>query len=79
MSHEADREFGDWLRSRTADDAELVARIDVIGARPLSRAIAAELGVRHESPQAIRLAPDLAVAWHASHGDVTREALEKNR
>lgn len=79
MSHEADREFGDWMRHRTADSAELVARIDVIAARPLSRAIAAELGIRHESPQAIRLGPDLAVLWHASHGDVTREALEKDR
>ncbi len=79
MSGEAEREFGDWLRALPADAPVTVARIHVVDARPLSRAIAAELGVVHESPQAIWLRPDLSVAWHGSHGDVTRESLEREQ
>jgi len=48
--------------------------VDVIRQRPLSREIAAHLGILHESPQAI-LIQGGAVRWHASHYDVTAEAL----
>ena len=48
--------------------------VDVITQRPLSRAIAAHLGIRHESPQAI-LFREGRVTWHASHDDVTVAAL----
>jgi bacillithiol system protein YtxJ len=45
-------------------------------ARPLSKAIEAQLGVRHESPQALVLR-DGKVVWNASHWNVTRDALGK--
>ncbi len=48
--------------------------VDVIRQRPLSREIAAHLGIGHESPQVI-LIRDGAVGWHASHYDVTAETL----
>jgi len=48
--------------------------VDVIAQRPLSREIAARLGIRHESPQVIVLRNG-AVAWHGSHSDVSAEAL----
>ena len=48
--------------------------IDVIGQRPLSREIAVRLGVQHESPQTILIRGG-AVRWHASHYEVTAEAL----
>jgi len=42
--------------------------------RPLSQAIAAATGVRHESPQALLLHRG-AVRWHASHGGITAARL----
>jgi bacillithiol system protein YtxJ len=48
--------------------------VDVIRQRPLSREIAAQLGIEHESPQAIVIRAG-AVRWHASHYEVTAEAL----
>lgn len=42
--------------------------------RPVSNRIAAELGVRHESPQAIIVARGVAV-WRASHAGVRPERL----
>jgi bacillithiol system protein YtxJ len=51
-----------------------IVLVDVIGQRPVSRAIEAELGVRHESPQAL-LVQAGSVLWHASHRQVTARAL----
>jgi thioredoxin 1 len=51
-----------------------VVEVDVIRDRGLSRQLAEELRVRHESPQAILLR-DGAVAWHGSHWDVRRDVL----
>lgn len=48
--------------------------LDVIEQRPASNAIAEATGVPHESPQALWLR-DGAVAWHASHGAITRAEL----
>ncbi len=48
--------------------------IDVIGQRPLARAIAERTNVRHESPQALLLEGG-EVRWHASHGAITQESL----
>jgi bacillithiol system protein YtxJ len=45
-------------------------------ARPVSRAIEEQLGLRHESPQAI-VVRDGKVVWNASHWNVTRDALGK--
>lgn len=42
--------------------------------RALSDAIAARLGVRHESPQVLLLS-DGAVGWHSSHAGVTAERV----
>lgn len=51
------------------------AFVDVIAERATARGIAERCGVRHESPQAILFANGRAV-WHASHGAITRTALE---
>lgn len=45
-------------------------------ARELSKQIAEDTGVRHESPQAILLKDGRAV-WHASHYDIQQENLQK--
>ena len=50
--------------------------VDVLGQRPLSQRIAADLSIRHESPQVIVLQAGKPM-WHASHYDVTADTLEK--
>ena len=51
-----------------------VTMVDVLGARPLSNALEAVTGVRHESPQVL-IVRDGEVRWSASHRRVTAEAL----
>lgn len=51
-----------------------VYMVKVIEARPLSLALAQELGVRHASPQAILVENGRAV-WDTSHYDITAAAL----
>lgn len=51
------------------------ALVDVLAARPLSQLLAAHSGVRHESPQALLFVDGVCV-WSASHGAITRAALE---
>ncbi len=48
----------------------------VLEDRAVSDAIAARLGVRHESPQAI-VAKDGKAEWNASHWRITAEVLAK--
>ncbi len=48
--------------------------VDVLAQRPLSQAIAARLGIRHESPQAIVLRQGKAV-WDASHFAITAKEV----
>lgn len=57
----------------TAPDVD-TGWIDVIGQRDLSQKVAADAGVRHESPQAILFAGGRTV-WNASHGAITRRSL----
>lgn len=48
--------------------------VDVLSQRPLSQAIEAQFGVRHESPQ-ILIIEDGEVLWHASHRGVAPERV----
>lgn len=66
------REFDAFVR--TSPDAGLY-QVLVVEDRPTSQAIAAQTGVRHESPQAIVIANG-NVTWHASHGGITATALK---
>lgn len=50
--------------------------VDVRGQRQLSQHAAAQLGITHESPQAIVIR-DAAVVWHASHLDITADKLKE--
>lgn len=50
--------------------------IDVVAQRPLARAIADRLGVRHASPQVIVLSDGQPV-WNASHFRINAPDIEK--
>ncbi len=75
VSFAAEEEYDAWLAGLPEKPAFRIARIDVVAQRELSRAIAAEVGVRHESPQVLWFGPDGKVASHASHGDITAGSL----
>lgn len=53
-----------------------ISLVVVQRSRELSRRVAEQTGVRHESPQAIILRNGQAV-WSASHFDITAEAVEQ--
>jgi bacillithiol system protein YtxJ len=73
ISHRAEMQFKMFLGD--AADADLgVAVIDVIAARDLARGLTSELGIDHESPQALWFEAG-NMKWHASHGTLTREAF----
>ena len=72
VSHRAEFEFDRWLESLSDADDVSVGGIDVIARKPLARGLTAELGVQHESPQALWFANGELV-WHDSHGALTRE------
>jgi bacillithiol system protein YtxJ len=57
-----------------AEVAGQISLVIVQRARELSRRVAEQMGIRHESPQAIILRNGQAV-WSASHFDITAEAV----
>ena len=72
ISAAAYREFEIFVNAGTDVPAYLVL---VVENRPVSRLIAEKLEVEHASPQVILLR-DGSVAWHASHWNISRTALE---
>lgn len=75
-SHFVEGVFRRYIEKLPDVPALRIVSVDVIGARPVSQKIAADTGVRHESPQALLIHAGQKVAWHASHGDVDEESLE---
>ena len=67
-------EVEEFARRRPATPVYLV---DVLAQRPLSQRIAADLGIPHESPQAILLQRGKPL-WHGSHSEVTADALSRH-
>lgn len=61
-----------------AHPGEPVGIVVVQDHRPVSDHAAAATGVRHESPQVL-LFVDGRLRWHASHGGITRAAMEAAR
>jgi bacillithiol system protein YtxJ len=70
----SDSAFAEYEAFVAAHPDVPTAWIDVIGERAWSRHVAATTGVTHQSPQAL-VVVDGRVAWHASHGGITRRAL----
>jgi bacillithiol system protein YtxJ len=66
-------EVEDYFAAHPGDALGLVVVQDH---RPASNRAAERLGIRHESPQ-IFLLRDGRLLWNASHGEITREAMER--
>jgi len=76
VSWRAEEELAAWRAAARGDLA--LAVIDVIASRAVARGLTTELGVRHESPQALWFAGGELVA-HASHGALTADWFERGR
>lgn len=74
ISANALEELKKYSQTADAENAN-IAMVHVIEDRSVSNEIADHFGVKHESPQAIWI-KDEEVAWHASHRDITQEALK---
>ena len=79
ISFAAEDEYREWLAGLPEGGPLRIARVDVVAQRDLSRAIAGETGVGHQSPQVIWFGPDGAVRWHASHDQVNALRLSARR
>jgi len=68
--------FGEFQSFVEAHKVKAVV-VDVLNQRDISQAVAAQTGVEHQSPQAMRIEQG-EVRWSASHRAITREALEQS-
>ena len=75
-SFTAERQLRLFLEQLDDGAALRTASIDVIAERALARGLTAELGVQHESPQALWFR-DGGLSWHASHGAITVSSLQE--
>ncbi|MEC8510848.1 MAG: monothiol bacilliredoxin BrxC family protein, partial [Planctomycetota bacterium] len=67
----AEFEFLTWAKSLAENDAVSLALIDVIAEKPLARGLTKELGIEHQSPQALWFRGG-ELLWHDSHGALTQ-------
>ncbi len=77
ISRSIERDFDVWYEQLPEEGMFRCVKVDVVNSRELSRYLADELQVRHESPQAIWLTKDLTVHWHASHHSISSRTLNE--
>ena len=77
VSFYAEKIFQKWADELHESSRVILSKVNVITARQLSRQIARELDVNHESPQVIWLRKDLSVKWNASHYEIKEAEMDK--
>lgn len=73
ISADAFKELETYLNDEPREDVDYVM-VKVIESRDVSNKIAEDLGVKHESPQAI-VVEGRKESWNKSHWDITQESL----
>jgi bacillithiol system protein YtxJ len=76
ISRGVERRVDRWLDAQESELPVQVIKVDVISARTLSHHLSEELGILHQSPQAIWFTPPETVRWHTSHHRITGAALD---
>lgn len=71
VSTRAEFEFLTWAKGLAETDAVSLAVVDVIAEKPLARGLTKELGIEHQSPQALWFRGG-ELLWHDSHGALTQ-------
>jgi bacillithiol system protein YtxJ len=77
LSHSIDIVLDDWCKVHSDNNRIKILKVNVVFSKSLSRRIAKDLKVVHESPQIIWLDNELKVKFHASHYDINEEELNK--
>ncbi len=75
ISSRAEKYFMRWFEELIDSASVLAVKVDVVSARSVSRQIARDLEIQHESPQIILLDSQKEVIWSASHFEITEESL----
>ena len=78
LSHSVNIIFDNWCEVHSDTNHIKILKVDVIFSKSLSRRIAKDLKVVHESPQIIWLDREMKVKFHASHYDINEEELNKH-
>lgn len=75
VSAAAFSEYEQFLQQEDPGEISYIL-VKVIESRPVSNQIAVDLGVKHESPQAILVKEQKAI-WNASHWKITLSSLQE--
>ncbi len=78
VSQLADNILDDWCKEHSDYNHIKILKVNVVFSKSLSRRIAKDLGIVHESPQIIWLDREMKVKFHASHYDINEEELNKH-
>lgn len=77
ISSMVEEDFSVWSTNIQGNNKIQFAKVNVIDQREVSRKIADDLKVQHQSPQVIWLKGRSNVKWTASHFDISKESLDK--
>lgn len=78
QSLDIQQDVEEWFEHEANDDNLMIAFVNVISARPLSQTIAAQTGIKHESPQLIWFNKNGEVKFSASHRRINQQTLNEN-
>lgn len=78
LSHTIDIILEDWCKTQSDNNSIKMLKVNVIDSKSVSRRIAKDLKIVHESPQLIWLDKEMKVKFHASHYDIDEEELNKH-
>jgi len=77
ISHTAERVINDWYKGHSDNKHIKILKVDVVFSKSVSKRIAKDLNIDHESPQIIWLDNKMKVKYYASHYNITSEELNK--
>jgi len=78
LSNAAEVVISDWSKAHSDYNHIKILKVNVVLSKSLSRSIAKDLKIVHESPQIIWLDSELKVKFQANHYDITVEKLNEH-
>jgi bacillithiol system protein YtxJ len=76
ISSMVEGELNTWLSGLPEDYNLKFAKLDVVESKEVSTKVAADLEIKHESPQVIWLTGGLKIKWCGSHYDINKNKLK---
>jgi bacillithiol system protein YtxJ len=78
LSHSIDNILDEWCKAQSNNNRIKILKVNVIDSKSVSRRIAKDLKIVHESPQLIWLDKEMKVKFHTSHYNINEEELNKH-